>query len=71
MGRHALVTQPTAKPVAKVVANIVTWLGTSAGLAVLAAVTDSVDEKTVVGALVAGGLTSLAGYLKKSRATDA
>jgi len=71
MGRHALVTQPTWKPVAKVAAGIGAWLGTSAGLAVLAAVSDSVDEKTVVGALVAGGLTSLATYLKRARATEA
>jgi hypothetical protein len=70
MGKHDLVRQQSLKPVAKVVAALVAWLGTTAGLAVVAQVSDSIDQKTVLGGLAVGALTTLAGYLKRSHAGE-
>lgn len=70
MGEHSVVTQPTAAPTAKVLAAWLTGGGATLVLAVLAFITDSVDQGTFWGGLAAAVLTGGAAYLKKSNRSD-
>ena len=70
MGRHELVSQRSLKPVAKVAAAWLAAGGSTAVLAGLAALTETVDGQTVLGAVVAGVAAGLAGYLKRAHAVE-
>jgi hypothetical protein len=70
MGQHELVNQPTARPTAKVLATWLTGGGATVVLAVAAALTETVDSTTVVGALVTAVAAGLAGYVQKNRRVD-
>ena len=71
MSKHALVSQASWKPVAKVAAAWLAAGGSTAILAGLAALTDTVDGQTVVGAVVAGVAAGVAGYLKRAHTVEA
>lgn len=65
---EALVTQPTAKPTRKVLAAWLAGGGSTVVLAVVAALSDSLDGQTVGGAVVAAVSAGLAAYFKRSAA---
>lgn len=69
-GKHALVEQPTWRPTAKVAAVWATGAGAPTVIAIIAALSDAVDSRTVWGAAVVGLATGLAGWLKKARAAE-